>query len=53
MRVSLLKERHTWYVNLRNQYLDLSKLLDNGILNSMISLPLLDLKIMFLIDVYT
>ena len=44
----MLKEMNTWFENLRNQYMDLSKL----ILNSMTLLPLLDLKRMLLICIY-
>ena len=47
-----LKKRKTWCVNLRDQYVDLSKPLDNGILTLMILLPLLDLRKILLIGVY-
>jgi len=49
---SLKKERNTWCVNLRNQYIDLNRLPDNDILRSIILLRPLDLRKTLLIDVY-
>jgi len=49
---SFKKERNTWCVNLRNQYTDLNRLPENGILSSMILLCPLDLTKTLLISVY-
>jgi len=49
---SLKKERNTWCVKLRGQYIDLNRLPGNGILSSMILLHPLDLRKTLLIDVY-
>lgn len=46
------KERNTWHVNLKDQYIDLNKLPENGILSSMILLFLLVLRKNLLINVY-
>jgi len=49
---SLKKERNTWCVNLRNQYMNLNRLPGNCILSSIILLRLMDLRKTLFINVY-